>query len=310
MFFLVRHDRQTFVIDLEPYRVDGQLAYKFDQTFDLARNLKPLSSLEARLPQVNAALHFEIDASTCASGGMLIKPIKYGRITDPLPKNKQGDIGDIENVDGDIGEDADFEKTNDVCSEGDASSERMVDTDVESTTSNSSCEAGGDDNNLIKPPVPATLDPLSTAVAEATYTHSCTTKERERRDILWENIYFYISETKGWDGIQGIRIRMRSCVTEIGSTQLSKHMTPRHFGETLESCPVTLLLLRAWSVWRVHRDGWARARERRKRDFYEIWLQLLSDIDKVQHNDGSLGNTAADSTWQSYKEPILKFMRG
>ena len=79
MFFLVRHDRQTFVIDLEPYRepyrVDGQLAYKFDQTFDLARNLKPLSSLEARLPKVNDALHFKIHASTCASGGMLIKPI-------------------------------------------------------------------------------------------------------------------------------------------------------------------------------------------------------------------------------------------
>ena len=66
MFFLVRHDRQTFVIDLEPYRepyrVDGQLAYEFDQTFALARNLKPLSSLEACLPQVNAVLHVEIDA--------------------------------------------------------------------------------------------------------------------------------------------------------------------------------------------------------------------------------------------------------
>ena len=234
MFFLVRHDRQTFVIDLEPYRVDGhQLAYKFDQTFDLARNLKPLSSLEACLPQVEDVLHFEIDASTCASGGMLIKPIKFCRITDPLPKNKQGDIGDIENVDGDIGEDADFEKASDVCSEGDASSERMVDTDVEST-SNSSCEAGGYDDNLIKPPVPATLDPLSTAVAEATYTHSCTTKES--RDILWENTYFFISKTKGVDGIQGIRIRMRPYQTVgIGSTHRSKHMTPRQFGETLEN---------------------------------------------------------------------------
>ena len=194
MFFLVRHDRQTFVIDLEPYRVKGPLAYKFDQTFDLARNLIPLSSLEARLPEVKVALRFEIDASTCASGGMLIKPIKFGRITDPLPKNKQGDIGDIENVDGDIGEDADFEKTNDVCSEGDASSERMVDTDSDVESSNSSCEAGGYDDNLIKPPVPATLDSHSTAVAEATYTHSCTT--RESRAILWENDYFYISKGK------------------------------------------------------------------------------------------------------------------
>ena len=138
MFFLVRHDRQTFVIDLEPYRVDGEFAYKFDQTFDLARNLKPLSSLEACLPQVNVVFHFEIDASTCASGGLLIKPIRFQGITDPLPRDKQGDIGDIENVDGDIGEDADFDKASDVCSEGDASSERMVDTDVESTSNSES----------------------------------------------------------------------------------------------------------------------------------------------------------------------------
>ena len=194
MFFLVRHDRQTFVIDLEPYRVDGKLAYKFDQTFDLEGNLKPLSSLEACLPQVNAAFHFAIAASTCASGGMLIKPIKFGRITDPLPKNKQGDIGDIENVDGDIGEDADFEKGNDVCSEGDASSERMVDTDVESDASNSSCEAGEYDDNLIKPPVLPTVDPPSTAVAKATSTHCCTTKEKQV--ILWGNAYFYITKKK------------------------------------------------------------------------------------------------------------------
>ena len=201
MFFLVRHDRQTFVIDLEPYRVDGELAYKFDQTFDLAESLKPLSSLEARLPKVDDALHFKIHASPCASGGVLIKPIKFGRIIDPLPKNKQGDIGDIENVDGDIGEDADFEKASDVCSEGDASSERMVDTDVESDASNSSCEAGGYDDNLIKPPVlPTVEDPPSTAVAKATSTHCCTT--RDKQVILWENAYFYITKKnnnkRGW----------------------------------------------------------------------------------------------------------------
>ena len=50
MFFLVRHDRQTFVIDLEPYRVDGQFAYELDQTFDLVDRLQPLGELEVALP--------------------------------------------------------------------------------------------------------------------------------------------------------------------------------------------------------------------------------------------------------------------
>ena len=109
MFFLVGHDRQTFAIDLEPHRLEGQFAYKLDQTFDLVARLQPLGELEVRLPpqaQVTAAFSYEIDSWACGSG-VIIKPIRYTRITDPLPKRMQPNDEEedviVDDVEGDIG---------------------------------------------------------------------------------------------------------------------------------------------------------------------------------------------------------------
>ena len=97
MFFLVRHDRQTFVVDLEPYRVDGLLpcGYELGQSFNLQESLKLLSSLEAEMPQVSAAYSFAIEASPLETGrGLRLNPSKGAEVTGPLPRKKQGDIGD------------------------------------------------------------------------------------------------------------------------------------------------------------------------------------------------------------------------
>ena len=95
MFYLVGRDRQTFAIDLEPHRLDD-FAYKLDQSFDLSARLHPLSELEGTLPpqaQVTT-LSYEIASWACASGGAIIKPTRFGPITDPLPKRKQPNADD------------------------------------------------------------------------------------------------------------------------------------------------------------------------------------------------------------------------
>ena len=111
MFYLVGHERQTFAIDLEPHRLDGQFAYKLDQSFDLSARLHPLSELEGTLPpqaQVTT-FSYEIASWACASGGAIIKPTRFATITDPLPKRRQPNadddgIGDdADDVQGDIG---------------------------------------------------------------------------------------------------------------------------------------------------------------------------------------------------------------
>ena len=138
-------------------------------------------------------------------------------------------------------------------------------------------------------------------------TRRCTL--RESRNIIWQSDYFYIAEAT--PDATGLRIRMRPSVSEsegIGKDCQSKHMTPSHIGETMESCTVTLLLLRAWSFCRAHRDGWASARTCRKRQIDEDASRLLRDVQKVRiQHGGSLGHKKADAVWQSFVRecPVL-----
>ena len=128
------------------------------------------------------------------------------------------------------------------------------------------------------------------ATAEATQTWSCTV--RQSRRIKWKSEYFYIAEIN--DG-SGLRIHM------YGQPE-TKHLTPSHYGETLESCTVTLLLLRAWSIYRAHLDGWASARPCRKRQIDEDLSRLQRDVLKVRNeNGGSLGHKKADAVWEYFE---------
>ena len=126
MFYLVGHQRKTFVIDLEPNRLDGQFSYKMDQSFDLRDRLLPLSELEGRLPPQAevTAVYFEIASWACASGGAIITPTRFGTITDPLPKRKQPNADD--DSDG-IGDDAhDVQGDMGVCAEVDDDDQLVV----------------------------------------------------------------------------------------------------------------------------------------------------------------------------------------
>ena len=114
----------------------------------------------------------------------------------------------------------------------------------------------GDGGKLIKPPLPvlpvvAQSESSSSGVDKARLTRLFS--GRQSRAGLWGNDYFVIPEPSPG---QGLRIRMRKAaptdVGGMGTDQQSKHFTPSHYGETTESCAVTILLLRAWMLWRAH----------------------------------------------------------
>ena len=132
-------------------------------------------------------------------------------------------------------------------------------------------------------------------------TRCCIT--REHRQTIWESDYFYIPHAPP-EG-NGLRIFARpSATVGIGRDSLSKHLTPAHFGETTESCTVTVLLLRAWSIWRAHRDAWASAKPCRKRQLDEDLSSLQRDVQKVltQNGGSSLGHHKADAVWAKLKD--------
>lgn len=157
----------------------------------------------------------------------------------------------------------------------------------------SSCGDDGDDE-VIKPPLLPTIQP---AELDAMAT---TTRPYEFRDVIWENSYFYIPSRRKQ---AGFRVWMRRNVeNELGSDGTSKYLTPEQVGEnSQDDCPVTLLLLRAWVLWRAYRDGWATQKPSRQREFEEEKLQLRQAISKIQGNSGgSLGHPKADALWNTY----------
>ena len=242
-----------------------------------------------------------------------MKPTKFTVITVPLPKKQRGDVGD------DAADADDVREEFDVVENGDASSECVVDTDVDSAAANSDDNGGSEDSDddgeggkLIKPPLPVTveaqIESSGSEVAKAKATRLCS--GREERGRQWSNDYFYIPEASR--GLKGIRIRMRKPVSKamggMGADLQAKHLTPCHYGETMERCPVTTLLLRVWMLWRTGRDGWAFAKECRQRQFDEARQTLQRDIRKIQdQHGGSLGTSNADAflnkwlNWQDFQ---------
>ena len=174
--------------------------------------------------------------------------------------------------------------------------------DDNSSCNGSSSISDGDDDG-VQPPLPKLpiLEVDATPKKTEIETRRCTA--RASRKTLWESDYFYIPEPPP-DGTR-LRIFARNSVKESGISpdNLSKQMTPSHFGETTESCTVTVLLLRAWSIWRAHRDAWASAKPCRKRQIDEDLSLLQRDLQKVRsQNGGSLGNQKADAVWAKFQE--------
>ena len=68
----------------------------------------------------------------------------------------------------------------------------------------------------------------------------------------------------------------------MGVKGLSRTMTPAHYEESWESVARTILLLRAWALWRADVDGWAAAKEYRIREQVRQRGRLLQDL-KAYH---------------------------
>ena len=170
--------------------------------------------------------------------------------------------------------------------------------DDNNSSSGSRSSSDGDDES-VQPPLPVFEEdakPKTTEIVTRCYT------TRKSRKTIWESDYFYIPEAAR-DGTR-MRIHMRNSAMSsgLGNQGQSKQMTPTHFGETIESCPVTILLLRAWSICRVHGGAWASAKTCRQRSIDEELSLLKRDVQKVlTEKGGSLGDKKADSMWAGFK---------
>ena len=103
----------------------------------------------------------------------------------------------------------------------------------------------------------------------------------------WESVWFYITQTPGWADVKIVmKMPFRDLVNGMGSTQMSKTLTPRHYGDTLENPWRSLLLLRAWSIWRARHQGWASKRECRLREVASQARRLEQSLRAAHENHG------------------------
>ena len=179
-----------------------------------------------------------------------------------------------------------------------------MDSALDDSDDNSSCNnsSGGDDDG-VQPRLPklpileVDAKPKKTEIE----TRRCTARASHK--ILWISDYFYIPEPPQDSTRLRIYVRSSALSSGIGLEGQSKTMTPSHYGETTDSCTVTMLLLRAWSIWRAHRNAWASAKPCRTRSIDEDLCLLQRDVNKVRsQNGGSLGNARADVMWAQLQE--------
>ena len=78
----------------------------------------------------------------------------------------------------------------------------------------------------------------------------------------------------------------------MGTRPMSKLVRPSDNAETRENPVRSLLLLRAWAVWRAQLHGWADHCDRRKKYVADLADRLQRDIATLGAPCGLLGNLA------------------
>jgi len=106
---------------------------------------------------------------------------------------------------------------------------------------------------------------------------------------IWSSAWFYITRTPGYSDVKcWVRSPLRNADRGMGVKGLSRTMTPAHYEESWESAARTILLLRAWSLWRADVDGWVAAKESRVREQARQRARLLEDL-KAYHGGFVVG---------------------
>ena len=133
-------------------------------------------------------------------------------------------------------------------------------------------------------------------------------KAKSGKPSLWQNDFFWIRDPP----IEvpyihaKVRLQYQSGAGSMGSSagpavltnvHMSKQVHPSNFGERRDAPIRSLLVLRAWTVWRARQNGWADADSFRKQSIDEEERLLFRDVAALQEPDGLLGNSNANDAF-------------
>ena len=90
---------------------------------------------------------------------------------------------------------------------------------------------------------------------------------------------------------------------------MSKQVAPRDYGEAREDPVRSLLLLRAWALWRARKDGWADARSCRTEHFNEKDSLLERGVKALGAPCRLLGNSNANLALREIAPSLVARLR-
>ena len=179
--------------------------------------------------------------------------------------------------------------------------EKVVDTDDEASAGSldSSDEEDPLFDELIKPPkVPdAATGAQPDAATGADKGDATKGKRLIGGEPLWCDPYFVVYNHPGADFIRLVvrQAWQRPMPDGMGLKSLTHRITPRHLGESVDDPVRTLLVLRAWALWRASGVGFVQLQRGRARHFQDQLARLELDIVALGCPNQLLGNAKANS---------------
>ena len=91
--------------------------------------------------------------------------------------------------------------------------------------------------------------------------------------------------------------------------EVTRTVTPRHYEEKCDDPVRSLLLLRAWTIWRARQGSFANAQRGRARHFAEQEALLERDVRALGSRCGLVGNRKANTLLQGWVPEMVARLR-
>jgi hypothetical protein len=257
--------------------------------FDIITSLGELSRLEAVLAddEVLGLFELQVSGNAVLSIGVCITLGAMRPITElaAVPKRTAGCDDDDEPVV--LGSDAEKDER------------AVVDTDEESDVESNVASDSSSDDSVVDPEATVTKTFLQLSAATGVLAKKATgvpIVSRRRLKPLWCDEYFIIGDHP----CDFVKIKVREHYKKPlgGVAPMSKQVTPRDFGETRDDPVRSLLVLRAWALWRARKDGWGDGRGCRTRHMVDHEAELERDVRALKNKCRLLGHPAANAAFE------------
>ncbi len=131
---------------------------------------------------------------------------------------------------------------------------------------------------------------------------------------IWESLWFYATKVEGYTDMKiWIRAPLRQPPPAgMGTRSMSRTLTPHRYGDTWSDPWRTLLLLRAWALWRAGWHGWIGGHPGRSREHAKERSAFEADL-RAAHGDGPgplLGSPLADDLLRQWAPQVHQRVAG